>query len=109
MSGLRVYTVLNVTLPVLPGAYRLWVVASGKRQARALIADRGITFREETFAGPVGAGSFVAGMRSAGLLSSAAVYAYPVSHNPGTAVLRIDSRRRGTPVAVMGDVMAGAR
>ncbi len=111
MSGLRIYTVLDATLSVspFPGQTRLWVAASDKRQARALIAERGITFREETFAGPGTAGPFVAAFRRCGLLDQPAVYAYPVPHEPGTALLRVDSRRRTVQVAVMGDVLAGVR
>jgi hypothetical protein len=108
---MRVYTVLDATLPAriaLPGQIRLWVAASGKREARALLAERGITFREATFAGPVGAGPFLDAMRRAGLLDSAAVFAYPVPHEPGTSVLRVDSPRSTTVVATMGAVLGHA-
>jgi hypothetical protein len=107
---LRVYTVLDATLPgpiALDGQTRLWIVAAGKREARAMVAERGITFREATFAGPVGAGPFLESMRRCGLLNRAAVYAYPVPHGPGTDVLRVDSPRSTTAVATMGDVLGG--
>jgi hypothetical protein len=109
--SLRIYTVLDATLPVspFPGQTRLWIAAAGKREARALMADRGITFREETFAGPVGTGPFVAAFQRAGLLNSSAVYAYPVPHEPGTPVLRLDQQCWGAHVAVMGDLLAGPR
>ena len=109
---MRVYTVLDAALPAriaLPGQTRLWIAAPGKREARALLAKRVITFREATFAGPVGAGPFLESMRRAELLDRAAVYAYPVPHGSETAVLRVDSPQSSTVVATMGDVLAGAR
>ena len=113
MTGLRVYTVLDATLPApiaLPGQTRLWIAASGRREALRLLAELGIAFREATFAGPVGAGTFLPSMRQFGLLDQPAVYAYPVPHEPGTAVLRVDSPRSTTAVATMGTVLeAGVR
>jgi hypothetical protein len=113
MTGLRVYTVLDATLPdriALDGQARLWVVAVSKREARALVAERGVTFREPTFTGPVAAGPFVDSMRRCALLDEPAVFAYPVPHEPGTKVLRVDSLRSTTAVATMGDVLgAGVR
>lgn len=108
---MRVYTVLDATLPgpiALPGQTRLWIVAPGKREARALLSERDILFREATFAGPVGAGPFLDAMCRAGLLGRAAVYAYPVPHGPGTSVQRVDSPGSATSVATMADVLAQA-
>ena len=112
MSGLRVYTVLDAALPApiaLAGHARLWIVAAGKRDAVRMLTELGITWREATFAGPVGAGPFLEKMRQRGLLTRPAVYAYPMPHEPSTPVLRVDSPRSVSPVALMGDVLAGAR
>jgi hypothetical protein len=105
---MRMFTVLDAALPgsiALGGQTRLWIAASGKREARALLAGRGITFREETFAGPIGSGPFLTAARRVGLLDGAAVFAYTVPHTATSTVWRVDSARSTTAVATMGDVL----
>lgn len=107
-AGLRVYTCLDAILPqpVMRGARtRLWVVAPSSSDAVVMLTERRITWREETFAGPVPTGPFVSAMRRAGLLDEPAVLAYPVPNAPQTPVLRVDLSGRTEPVAVVADVL----
>jgi hypothetical protein len=107
-TPLRLYTCLNVTLPAgvaLGGRTNLWITASRKSEALALLSACGVSYREETFAGPVQAGQATAGVQHAGLTDQAAVYAYPLRWEPSTPVMRIDSPTSSTAVATMGGVM----
>ena len=108
MTALRLYTCLDVSLPgpvAVDARTNLWITAAGRSDALRLLAERGITYREETFAGPVQPGPAVAGVRQAGLANQATVYAYPVPWSPDTPVIRIDSPSTSTPVTTMGEVM----
>ncbi len=107
---LRVYTVLDATLPApiaLDRQTRLWIVAERRSAAVRMLTECGVTWREETFAGPVKAGPFLNSMRQRGLLEQEAVLAYPMPWRALTPVRRVDSPRSAQRVAVMGDVLGG--
>jgi hypothetical protein len=105
---MRLYTCLDATLsgPVGLGARtNLWITATRRSDAQRMLADRGITYRENAFGGPVRPGPATAGVQRAGLADQPAVYAYPTPWTPDTPVMRIDSPSTSTAVTTMGDVM----
>lgn len=108
MATLRLYTCLDVTLP--PALARgtrtnLWIIAARRSDAIAMLAERDITYQEQTFGGPVQPGPVTAGVKRAGLAGQPAVHAYPVPWEPGAAVVRIDSPVSSEPVTIMSAVM----
>ena len=105
---MRLYTCLNVTLPESVGLgsrTNLWITAARRSDALRMLAERGITYHENTFGGPVRPGPATTGVQRAGLADQPAVYAYPVPWMPSTPVMRIDSASTSTSVTTMGDVM----
>jgi hypothetical protein len=105
---MRLYTCLNAMLPdpvEVGGRANLWITADRRADALRMLVDRGITYRDETFGGPVRPGPATTGVQRAGLADQPAVYAYPVPWTPDTAVMRVDSPSTSTPVTTMGDVM----
>jgi hypothetical protein len=105
---MRLYTCLNATLPEPVGlGFRtnLWITAARRSDALRMLAERGITYHENAFGGPVRPGPATTRVQRAGLADQSAVYAYPVPWMPDTPVMRIDSASASTAVTTMGDVM----
>ncbi len=105
---MNVYAVLDAALPsaVAVGGLRsrLHVVAARKRDVSGMLAERGITC--VVVSGATIPGPFTANFARLGLMGEPAVYAYPIPHDTGTPLMRIDSRRSSVQVATMGEVLA---